>query len=158
MLDRRRQFPSIPRSWLLALLAITCACSSPLAGLAQDSDKTINCKDVEKGIGQNTYTLTICASRANLAARARLDSVFKEVRAVIKGYYKDNDGIKILDESQASWYTWKKNEAKLCTYSIGAGSGAGGSGYEMQLNYCAALLTDQRTKELKKYLVELRSR
>ena len=155
---RSRKVHLALRSSLLGLLLITLVESAPQSVIAQNDEKSIDCNKVAKGIGQNTYTLTVCASRENLAARSELAKTIKELHSVIRDYYKDNDGLKILEQSQASWQAWKSKEAKFCAYAYGYGYGPEGSGYEFQLNNCAAYLTDQRTKKLKEYLTEMKSR
>lgn len=153
---RRYRLACVLGSSLLGLLLITSCDSNPQASQRQNDEKDINCDKIQKGIDQNTYTLTVCASRQNLANSASMVETLKELHAVIKDYYKDDDGARILDQSQSSWQTWKSNEAKLCVRSLGYWPD--GSGYEFQLNNCAANLTGQRTNELKRYLKEFKSR
>jgi uncharacterized protein YecT (DUF1311 family) len=153
---RRYRLACVLGSSLLGLLLITSCDANDQASQRQNVEKNIDCDKVQKGIDQNTYTLTVCASRQNLANRASMAETLKELHAVLKDYYKDDDGVKILEQSQSSWQIWKSNEAKLCVRSLGYGPD--GSGYEFQLNNCAANLTDQRTNELKRYLKEFKSR
>lgn len=140
----------------MGLLLIPSVKSDPQATAAPGKENSIDCNKVTKGSNQNTYTLTVCASRENSGARSELEKTIKELHSVIKDYYKDNDGLKILEQSQASWQAWKNKEAKLCAYSHGYHPE--GSGYEFQVNNCAAYLTHQRTKQLKEYLTEMKSR
>lgn len=134
-------------------IALTAWCSMwPFAGQVQSAEPAIDCKRVEKD-GGPTPDLTICASRANLQARENLERVAKKLRLAIP----TADGKRLLDQSQSNWLTWKKAEAKLCTYAVG-GYDAAGSGYEFQLNYCATDLTNQRAKVLQRYLDTVKSR
>lgn len=146
----RTFFPRWARQRLPALFLI-CIASLSLAAQAEPDKEVIDCNRVNNGYG-NTYEMNVCADRLNRENESKLEKVLKKLRASLT---IDLDK-KTLDESQKIWSSWKAKEAQLCALTMGYTPD--GSGYGMQVSYCAANLTNQRTVVLQKYLKEVQSR
>jgi uncharacterized protein YecT (DUF1311 family) len=114
-------------------------------------DQSIDCAKVKKH-GGNNYEMGQCAGRARQEVDTQLNLVYGQLRAELKG----TEDEKSLVEAQQAWIAWRDKEADICARS--SGFSPMGSGYGMVSASCLSALTAERTKSLRSYLRDIKSR
>lgn len=112
---------------LLAFHGMACAQSDPCADAATQAD------------------INECVGKAYKKADADLNAAYKEAAARVKG---DDGQHKKLVAAQREWIKFRDAECDFVTADAG-----GGSAYSMALSACLTTLTQDRTKQLRGYLV-----
>ena len=114
-------------------------------------DQSIDCERVGKE-GGNGYEMGQCAGRARQEIDAQLNQVYVQLRSELKG----TDDERPLVEAQRAWIQWRDKEADLCARA--SGFSPKGSGFAMVWASCSSALTGERSKLLRAYLRDIKSR
>ncbi len=99
-----------------------------------------NCKDP-----QTQVEMTMCAGRAAKSSDRELNQMYRQVRAKYKGTSQDDR----LVTAQLAWMKFRDAEC-----AVSAGRYEGGTMAPMAYAGCVDRLTQQRTKDLARYLEE----
>lgn len=136
----------------IVIAGATAACLVNIAEAQRIAyDQSIDCVRV-KNEGGNNYEMGQCAGRARQEVDAQLNLVYGQLRSELKGTEEE----KSLVEAQRSWIIWRDKEADLCARS--SGFSPKGSGFGMVSASCVSALTAERTKSLRSYLRDIKSR
>jgi uncharacterized protein YecT (DUF1311 family) len=130
---------SIISSLLLPLLSLTI--STSMAQETQQIAQTIDCK-----IPQTTLEMNACAEREYQAADKQLNQVYRQLRAQLSGQQRQR-----VTNAQLAWIKFRDAN---CDYE--RGQFEGGTMASSVVTNCLASMTEQRTKELEKYLQDTR--
>jgi uncharacterized protein YecT (DUF1311 family) len=120
--------------------ALILATILPVFGGSVNAQKPkLNCANAS-----TTVEMKYCSQVSYTAADKKLNQVYKQVSATIKGEQKQ-----LLVSGQTAWIKFRDNSCDFEVYPS-----RGGTGYEIFRNGCLERLTQQRTKDLQNYLAK----